>query len=142
MYRSLGVITCHINHMEIPSQSYTLPNDLLKSGGTAATTDADDCVSQLKTADDLKTALFPAATANEDSDKACPTLQTYVNQIKAYGSLNLEEDVWTPSEANCNSVASHNIFTEGLTQVRYNAGNRNGFKYGQHCSGDWMAQYN
>jgi len=107
MYRSLGVIMCHINHMETSSQSYNLSTDLVKSGGTAATTDANHCLSQLKSTDDLKTALFPAATAAEDSNKACPTLQQYFGQIKAYGSLNFEKDVWTPSETNCDAVTAH-----------------------------------
>jgi hypothetical protein len=110
-YRSLGVIMCHINHMETPSQSYNLPTNLVKSGGTAATTDANHCLSQLKSTADLKTALFPAATATEDSNKACPTLQKYVDQIKAYGSLNFEKDVWTPSQTNCDAVSSHSTST-------------------------------
>merc|ERR1711865_517548 len=42
MYRSLGVILCHINHMS-SGQTFTVPTNLLKSGEANPTTSATDC---------------------------------------------------------------------------------------------------
>merc|ERR1712166_1690175 len=42
MYRSLGVILCHINHMS-SGQTFNLPTNLLKSGQANPTTSATDC---------------------------------------------------------------------------------------------------
>ena len=76
MYRSLGVILCHINHMS-SGQTYTLPTNLLKSGAANPTTSATDCNGKLKAVSTIKTELFPDATSNEDSSKACPTQSDY-----------------------------------------------------------------
>merc|ERR1711865_219917 len=91
MYRSLGVILCHINHMS-SGQTFTVPTNLLKSGEANPTTSATDCNGKLKADSTIKTELFPDATSNEDSNKACPALSAYEDDIRNYGSLGFDKD--------------------------------------------------
>jgi len=108
MYRSLGTIACHINHMKA-GQSFDVPTKLLKSGEAATSTDATNCQGKLKSADTIKTELFPAASSTEDSNKACPLLSKYEDDIRQYGNLGLDKDSsdWSPTQSKCDAVTNH-----------------------------------
>merc|ERR1712166_1103217 len=108
MYRSLGVILCHINHMS-SGQTFTVPTNLLKSGEANPTTSATDCNGKLKADSTIKTELFPDATSNEDSNKACPALSAYEDDIRNYGSLGFDKDEsdWSPITTKCAAVTAH-----------------------------------
>merc|ERR1719253_2141238 len=108
MYRSLGVILCHINHMS-SGQTYILPTNLLKSGAANPTTSATDCNGKLKADSTIKTELFPDATSNEDSSKACPTQSDYEDDIREYGNLGFDKDEsdWSPESTKCAAVTAH-----------------------------------
>ena len=107
MYRSLGVILCHINHMS-SGQTFTVPTNLLKSGEANPTTSATDCNGKLKADSTIKTELFPDATSNEDSNKACPALSAYEDDIRNYGSLGFDKDEseWSPITTKCDAVTA------------------------------------
>jgi len=108
MYRSLGVILCHINHMS-SGQTFTVPTNLLKSGEANPTTSATDCNGKLKADSTIKTELFPDATSNEDSNKACPALSAYEDDIRNYGSLGFDKDEadWSATTTKCDAVTAH-----------------------------------
>merc|ERR1712166_782991 len=107
MYRSLGVILCHINHMS-SGQTFTVPTNLLKSGEANPTTSATDCNGRLKANSTIKTELFPDATSNEDSNKACPALSAYEDDIRNYGSLGFDKDEseWSATTTKCDAVTA------------------------------------
>merc|ERR1711865_702884 len=107
MYRSLGVILCHINHMS-SGQTFTVPTNLLKSGEANPTTSATDCNGKLKADSTIKTELFPDATSNEDSNKACPALSAYEDDIRNYGSLGFDKDEadWSATTTKCDAVTA------------------------------------
>merc|ERR1712195_200349 len=107
MYRSLGVILCHINHMS-SGQTFTMPTNLLKSGEANPTTSATDCNGKLKADSTIKTELFPDATSNEDSNKACPALSAYEDDIRNYGSLGFDKDEseWSATTTKCDAVTA------------------------------------
>ena len=108
MYQSLGVILCHINHMS-SSQTYNVPTDLLKSGEANPTTSASDCKDKLKSDTTIKADLFPDASSDEDSNKVCPALSAYEDDIRNYGGLGFDKDesVWSPESTNCAAVTAH-----------------------------------
>merc|ERR1712166_1341508 len=99
MYRSLGVILCHINHMS-SGQTFNVPTDLLKSGEANPTTSASDCKGKLKSDTTIKADLFPDASSDEDSNKVCPALSAYEDDIRNYGGLGFDEDDWQPIASN------------------------------------------
>jgi hypothetical protein len=134
-YRSLGVIGCHINHMKA-GETFSLDTNQVKSGGSASTTDATNCVNQLKSIADLKTDLFPAASASEDSGKTCPTLAQYYNDIKAYGNLDFEKGVWQPTQAACDLVGAHSTSTPAAIPTGTVDTGQSGLLQGVHASSD------
>jgi len=105
MYRSLGVILCHINHMS-SGQTFNVPTDLLKSGEANPTTSASDCKGKLKSDTTIKADLFPDASSDEDSNKVCPALSAYEDDIRNYGGLGFDEDNWQPIASNCDTLLS------------------------------------
>jgi len=108
MYRSLGVIQCHINHMK-SGQTLNVPTNLLKSGEAATSTSATNCVGKLKADSAIKTDLFPDASSTEDSSKTCPLLSAYEADIRNYGSLGFDKDDadWSATTTKCDAVTAH-----------------------------------
>jgi hypothetical protein len=108
MYRSLGIIQCHINHMK-SGETFDVATNLLKSGEAATSTDATNCVGKLKSTATIKADLFPAASSTEDSSKSCPLLSAYEDDIRNYGSLGFDKDDadWSPTTTKCDAVIAH-----------------------------------
>jgi hypothetical protein len=108
MYRSLGVIACHINHMK-SGETFDVPTNLLKSGEANPSTDATNCIAKLKSVTTIKADLFPDASLDEDSSKACPALSGYEDDIRNYGSLGFDKDesAWSPTTGKCDAVTNH-----------------------------------
>jgi hypothetical protein len=106
MYLSLGIIKCHTNHMK-SGQSYVFtPADLLKSASSNSATSSTDCIANLQTAANIKAALFPDASSNEDSSKVCPTLNVYVQEVHDYGGFGFHKTDWDADVAKCSAAAS------------------------------------
>jgi hypothetical protein len=60
MYLSMATVQCHLNGMS--AQTFDIRPELVKTGESRTSTDADDCMNKLKSDASIKDNLFPDAT--------------------------------------------------------------------------------
>jgi hypothetical protein len=105
MYRQLSIVQCLVNHLDVSDTSPVAVPEAATQGATSTST--DDCVSKIKTEDQIRSDRFPDEALSGHAS-TCPTRAAYMNQIKAYGhpDMNLSDE-WTPGATTCDNVANH-----------------------------------